>query len=222
VSAPDSIAKLLAPALDGVRFYSKEELDAERINDERAEIVRVTRNLRAAIEPKLTPQEFENYAPDPRLRGASEKYTTARGSLLALGPAGCGKTVMVKRLARRLLRDAWRAGDATAPIVHAVFVSALELTRAITETRLGVVCEALREAQRVPLLLLDEIGQEAHDPRWLLELLDRRYGPRHLPTIATSGLTHAELVARYGTGCVRRLTEPVGTLLDLFVESPRG
>ena len=92
--------------------------------------------------------------------------------MLVVGPAGVGKTVGLRALAYWLLRDAWNRGEADAGIVRGVWTTALELTRALRETRLGAPCEAFHEAQTARILFLDEIGAEPHDPRWLLDLLD--------------------------------------------------
>jgi DNA replication protein DnaC len=70
-------------------------------------------------------------------------------------------------------------------------------------------------AETAPLLVLDELGQEIADDRWLLEFLNARYNSG-LPTISTSGLARPELEKRYGAGAVRRLVEPTGQFLDLF------
>jgi DNA replication protein DnaC len=215
VSAPSPAAAEYSKLLAHVRLLTPEEAEAERVGDARPEIVRLTRSFASKLGPKIDRAEFQRRVPDRRLQALVARYALERGSLLIIGGAGTGKTETAKRVARRLLSEAWKAGDLNHPVNSAVWTTALELATQLRSVRLGVECSALREAQRAGVLFLDELGQENWDPRWLLELLDVRYSPRSLPTITTSGLTHAQLVERYGSGAVRRLTEPRGTLVDL-------
>jgi DNA replication protein DnaC len=216
MSAPDSIAALLGRLTDNVHLRTAEEAEAERVESARAEIARDARTLRGQLEPTLPAEQYARLVPDRRLRALAAKYSVERGSVLIIGPADTGKTITLRRVARRLLAEAWRAGATEAPIIGGLWCSAIELAASIRETRMGSVCEAMRAAQRAPLLFLDELGQEVHDQRWLLQLLDARYMPRHRPTLTTSGLTKHQLIERYGDGAYRRLFQPVGTVVDLY------
>jgi DNA replication protein DnaC len=222
MNAPDLVAAMLSQATAGMRFLSPEEAAAERIGAVQPEIAARSRLLKGHLGTGLAVAELNRRVPDARLRTAAESWSPSVGSLLIIGPAGSGKTEAARRIGRKQLRAAWLAGDADAPIVGALWTSALELTRALRDARLGTPCDVFREAQRVPLLFLDELGQENHDARWLIELLDARYAPRHRPTITTSGFTPQMLEERYGAGAVRRLVEPRGQLVNVHGGRGRG
>ncbi len=150
-----------------------------------------------------------------RCRSLAERWEPSRGPICLLGPSESGKTSGLVALVRRLRREAYEAGNARHAIVGAAWVSALDLCRARREQRFGSVDLDLDLAKRTPLLFLDELGQEDADPRWLLELLDERYR-KGRPTLSTSGLTRAQLEARYGAGATRRLEQPGGQFVDLY------
>ncbi len=165
--------------------------------------------------------EFSERVQDPRLRSAAEEYSVEkRGNLVLLGPAGCGKTMAVASIIKRLCAEAVAAYVSDSSkleyAARVVWTSASDLHNSRRHHRLGEgeAPEFLR-AERAPLLVLDELGQEVADDRWLLEFLNARYN-RSLPTISTSGLTRVELEERYGVGALRRLIEPRGRFLDLF------
>jgi DNA replication protein DnaC len=169
-------------------------------------------------------QEFAERVREPRLRNAAERYRVEKhGNLVLLGPAGCGKTMVAASIIKRSFAEAVAAF--MAPVsdsskleyaVRVVWTSAADLHNSRRQHRLGEgeAPEFLR-AEMAPLLVLDELGQEIADDRWLLEFLNARYN-RGLPTISTSGLTRPELEKRYGAGAVRRLIEPTGRFVDIF------
>jgi hypothetical protein len=219
-TAPVSAADVLTDVFGVLVERSPEDRDAERIEDARREIFRATRVLRARLQPVVSVgKRWRELVQRTELIALAEQYEPARGSMLVLGPAGVGKTVALMALASRLLGAAHRAGNAAHPVVRARWATGIDIACAMRETRFGSSCDEMREAQRAPLLFLDEVGQELGDSRWLLELLDERYRHRR-PTLTTSGLQLGQLDERYGTGAVRRLTEPLGARLDIW--STRG
>jgi len=174
--------------------------------------------------------EFSQRVQEPRLRRAAGGYRVERhGNLVLLGPAGCGKTMVAASIVKRLCAEAVAAyiapGHDSSKLEFATRVTwttAADLNNSRRQHRLGEgeAPDFLR-AEDATLLVLDELGQEIGDDRWLLEFLNARYN-RALPTISTSGLTRAELEKRYGAGAVRRLVEPTGQFLDLFDAAKGG
>jgi DNA replication protein DnaC len=171
--------------------------------------------------------EFSERVQDPRLRRAAEQYRVEKnGNLVLLGPAGCGKTMVVASIIKRLCAEAVAAFVSDSSkleyAARVVWTTAADLHNSRRQHRLGEgeAPDFLR-AETAPLLVLDELGQEMADDRWLLEFLNARYN-RGLPTITTSGLTLPELEKRYGVGAVRRLVEPTGQFLDLFNAAKGG
>lgn len=174
--------------------------------------------------------EFSERVQEPRLRSAAERYRVEKhGNLVLLGPAGCGKTMLAAAIIKRSCAEAVAAF--IAPVsdsskldyaARVVWTTAADLHNSRRQHRLGEgeAPEFLR-AETAPLLVLDELGQEIADDRWLLEFLNARYNCG-LPTISTSGLTRPELEKRYGAGAIRRLVEPTGQFLDVFNAATGG
>jgi DNA replication protein DnaC len=212
-----TLAPELTEILARLPKRAPEDVRELELRERREAIASATRDVRARLPAiaKIDDPRWRELVRDARLRALAERYEPARGSLLILGPTGIGKSLTLQALARRMIRTAYDAGNETAPAVRTVWTTGPDLARAIRETRHGSTCALLADARRAPLLVLDEVGQETADPRWLLELVDARYTPRPLPTLSASGLTRAELEARYGSGAVRRLVEPVGAVVDV-------
>jgi DNA replication protein DnaC len=143
---------------------------------------------------------------EPRLLALADRWEPKRGSLLVIGPAGIGKTTIAALICRRLVH----AGD-----FGVRWTSGIVQARARREARFGEQNRETIRVQNAPLLVIDELGQEDTDARWLLELIDGRYTSGRA-CLTTSGLTRPQLETRYGVGAVRRLIEPVGACLDLF------
>ncbi len=92
------------------------------------------------------------------------------------------------------------------------FFTAADLVAAEREHGLGRgTAPALEMAYRATTLVLDELGTE-RDTLVASELIHKRHAERR-QTIVTSGLSRAELVARYGEAIVRRLDEGVVIVL---------
>jgi DNA replication protein DnaC len=217
VSAPSTIAPELREIFANFKLRTAEEEAAERLEHNRTEIALKVRDLMQYIERWIHPQneKFRGIVRDPRLRKIAECYELLCGPLCISGPAGVGKTITVQAMLRHLITRAYRVGDLDDPILTAKFFTATEIAREQRETRLGREAELLDDARFARVLVLDELGQESADPRWLLELLDFRQKKRRV-TLTTTGLTRAELLQRYGAGAFRRLYEPGGAFLDLF------
>jgi len=213
----DVVVGDFARRLQGLPLRTDEQIRAEVLQENRETIRQRSRVFASRLLPWAGARrpEWRERVKEPRLRALAERYELSRGSVLVVGPTGVGKTLTAMAVARGLLAAAYRTGDVDALIVRAAWATGPELARALRETRLGSASEALAEARRTPVLFLDELGQENAPAGWLLELLDDRYR-RSTPTFTASGLTLRELEARYGSGAVRRLKEPVGDTLDLF------
>jgi DNA replication protein DnaC len=153
-----------------------------------------------------------------KLLAVCDRYEVKNENLLLLGPSGVGKTLTMLITLHRLTNEVVASGTDDHPLCHAYWTSGLAVARALREQRLGSACDEIDRARRCQLLFLDEVGQEMADPRWLLELLDPRYGSGGV-TIVSSGLRRPELEARYGIGALRRFTAPFGWTLDLFGET---
>ena len=116
-----------------------------------------------------------------------------------MGPSASGKSSCAVARARASAESGRRV----------LFVSALELVVGRRELRLGQPFEALRDALRADLCLLDGLGEEdEHDPG-RSAFVDLIFG-RHQhgrPTLITTGLTDDQLRRRYSDPLVRRLRE---------------
>lgn len=165
---------------------------------------------------------------DPRLVPLAERYDLARGSVLALGSSGSGKTSSTGRAVFRLVnkrldallerpRDAQAQADFE-EICRARWLTGCDVDRCLSAHRLGTgaEAEAITGAVQASILVLDELGPErAHQAGAIFDLVDRR-SKRGRPTIVTSGLSAQAFQDRYGSGMLRRLTEKgLGALVDL-------
>jgi len=116
------------------------------------------------------------------------------------GPSGSGKT----SFAIACLRER---------IPYGIFVSAIRLGTARIQGRAGDGEAALVErAMTAPLLLLDEVGGETKTATNAVKDVIFARMDADLPTWITTGFGRDELLAMYGDGCLRRLTEDVTVL----------
>jgi DNA replication protein DnaC len=130
-----------------------------------------------------------------------------------LGPATAGKTSLAVAMAH-----AWAIAHAR----PALFLAAVDLGVARQQHGLGEGEPPLvRQAMSAPLLVLDDVGQEADfGSSVVAHVIQHRYD-RVKPTIATTGFTVEQLVSRYGAGVARRLIETAGGAVVLKLRSRR-
>ncbi|MBE7480815.1 MAG: hypothetical protein HS104_12645 [Polyangiaceae bacterium] len=149
----------------------------------------------------------------------------SEGGAVLTGPTGIGKSTALVALANRLAADAaaladspaWKQLRAWRMLRRARYLTAAELVRAVKGHRLGAgTADALEHAFGASWLVIDDLGHEAGGSEPLItEIVDRRYRDRR-PTHAATGLTLAELAARYGTGTTRKFWEPRGMVVEAW------
>jgi DNA replication protein DnaC len=150
-----------------------------------------------------------------QLRALATQWTPSAGSVLISAPSRAGKTAGCVALVHRLIAEATATADPAHIATSTAWISGLALADEWRRTAYGTRSGLIEHAARVRLLVLDELGQEDARPAWLLEVLDQRY-VRALPTLSTTGLRIGELTARYGSGAVARLVEPVGATVEVW------
>jgi len=133
-----------------------------------------------------------------------------------LGPATAGKTSLAVAMAH-----SWVSAHAQ----PALFLAAVDLGVARQQHGLGEgEPPIVGQAMTAPMLVFDDLGQEAQGGSAVVaHVIQRRYD-RVRPTIATTGLTVEQLVSRYGAGVARRLIETSGgaVVLKLRGRGDRG
>lgn len=125
------------------------------------------------------------------------KRVLASNRVVFAGPSGSGKT----SFAVACLRER---------VPHGMFVSAMKLGTARIQSRAGDgEADLVERAMAARLLLVDEVGGEQKTANNAVkDVIWTRYD-NDLPTWITTGFRGAELVAMYGDGAFRRLTEGV-------------
>jgi DNA replication protein DnaC len=119
--------------------------------------------------------------------------------LVFTGAAGAGKT----SLAVACLRQWAAQSGKTAVFIHAYALGIARLQHAAGHGEPEIV----ERAMRYPMVLVDDVGSEREMAgNALPDVIFVRHAENH-PLWVTTGLTRAQLVARYGTGIVRRLLE---------------
>jgi DNA replication protein DnaC len=145
----------------------------------------------------------------PRIATAVTDWSWADGNLLLLGTTGCGKTVGVVALAKRLLACASEQRD-WERARRIVFVDAARLALAREQHGLGGGEAPLVErCMNAPLLIVDEVGYLDKDTGVLEQVVDARNKSR-LPIVLTSGMEPQELHERYGAATARKMMGAVG------------
>lgn len=144
-------------------------------------------------------------------------------SLTLAGPSGIGKTTTAIWVCRHLLERAARDGFdcSTWPLAEGLrWVYASTYCQQQVEAKLGQIPYELIYLRRAPFVVLDDLGAEGSDAisvRAITQLIGSRFD-QNMPTIITTGLTHGQIAARYGTGIARRVFEAVA-LLSWFQEA---
>lgn len=130
--------------------------------------------------------------PDPA--GAGRKVLAAAGAVLA-GPSGSGKTSLAVACMRERL-------------LGALFMPAIRLGVARLQGKLGDgEADAVEQAVRADLLVLDDVGQEAKTAtNAVRDVVFARHDAER-PTWITTGLTSQQLAELYGDGFLRRVLE---------------
>lgn len=127
---------------------------------------------------------------------------------LLVGPAGCGKTSLAISAAKT------RGTNVR-------FIRSDVLAAASRESALGFTPHIIDAAQRVGLLVLDDLGCE---PASMAADVVRIIGHRHdesRPIWVTTGLSWDELANRYGTGIRRRLAKHEAVTLIRWAKGER-
>jgi DNA replication protein DnaC len=201
--------------------------DEQASRERRAEDERGRMRARAERGPRTAPAwegarvgspTLEQWVRPKSFRLAAMKWTPAAGSLVLLGPTGCGKSTTAVAILWRLADDAFRAclekrsGRELDVTGCAFWIAAYELVRARKEHPLGHgEAPTIERARDASILVLDDLGNEPPDTV-IFELLDVRY-LRGSPVIVTSGLDPSSIRERYGDALWRRIAER-GTVLE--------
>jgi DNA replication protein DnaC len=177
-----------------------------------AEKVRAERHLRRALQATVEsiPLEYRwaNFdAPELVSRVAiPEAVRVARIAtdagppfIFVYGPSGSGKTSLAACILRRRAEASQTAG---------CFFAAHRLGVARAHTRLGSGdAPLIHEAMSVRLAVLDDLGSERdYGDNAIADVIFERHAAQ-LGTVVTTGFSKADIVARYGAGIARRLTE---------------
>lgn len=141
---------------------------------------------------------------DPRLwKALSRMSSEERCGAVFLGPSGCGKS---SAAAYAMLRWLGRVGAAPSHRRRVFWLDALEATDAERRYKLGSGDpELLVEAYRAEWLVIDDIGLSTS--AMVVQLVMARRYAAGLATIATTGLTRAQLSEHVGAATVRRILE---------------
>lgn len=131
-----------------------------------------------------------------------EAANSTRLFVVFVGDRGSGKTSLATAV--------YRADVEAAGGIGGCWVGAERLiVEALRESRLGSVAPLMNRARQARTLLLDDLGQEPEheDSRALIaDLVLGRWRDQKF-TIVTTGLDESRIMARYGSGIHRRLTE---------------
>jgi hypothetical protein len=115
--------------------------------------------------------------------------------VVALGPAGSGKTSLLAALFRA-------RNDQSA-----IWTSSFAIARARPSAGLGTEAPLIASCISAPLVVVDELGsEESRMGNAVAEIIFER-NANGLPTWFSSGMTAAQLAARYGGGTMRKASE---------------
>jgi DNA replication protein DnaC len=166
----------------------------------------------------------------PNLRPEALEYDPFKaGGRLVCGPTGVGKSVAGIAALRRMnglkpanMNDLWEKDEAGR---RCVWVRAFSLPNARLEVGLGEgEAPLVASAVAADFLVLDDLGWEskrAGADDVVTEVIAARYDTGRI-TYATTGLTLAKFIDRYGSAVARRLVESggiKGKVVDLWTEA---
>ena len=143
-----------------------------------------------------------------RLEAIGARDGKGANPLLTLwGPSGSGKTSAAVALMRARLT--------ASPRPVGLFTTAVELVAATKATPLGQPVELVERSKRVPILVLDDMGQEASGEwnRVVVEVIHARHADNLWTAVTTfydlgdGSADLAKAAERYGAGLLRRLKE---------------
>jgi hypothetical protein len=141
------------------------------------------------------------------IRATREAIRGELRSMVFAGPGGAGKSTLASAAIGQVMADALRRRPLRVPTLR--WTSAIDLGLARSRHRLGSEQdpEAIVEAIEADVLVLDDLGAEpARDHDAIAQVIHGRHDADR-PLWTTTGLTSAELAARYGGGIARRVTE---------------
>jgi DNA replication protein DnaC len=216
---PSSTRAVLAEALERITKLLEDDAFWQKREAELAERERVEREEREAAEDALRARRFSEIPGEYQRTFDPAQSTLAKETILycrdwtpnagtgigLMGATGMGKT----RLLCATLRKqpcSW------------LYLPASKLSLAVSDQwndAWGIAARAgatLREARRVRVLLLDDIGDEKHTEAVTAELKDlvEHRTSRSLPILWTSNLSPEQITAKHGergAAIVRRLAE---------------
>lgn len=161
------------------------------------------------------------------LQRIATSWARAHGNLLLCGGTGAGKTsacvALVQRMIRRAEATATPAPD-VAFVARARFVSWPAILEGDRQQALGKgEARATKQAVRASLLILDEVGIDAdrRSPTLLRYIIDERSRDATKRTIVTTGLTRADLEAKFDPSIARKIIGPTGECLQVFDANTR-
>jgi len=168
---------------------------------------------RAGIPKRFEAMTLESYAPlatDDNKRSALEiarrwsAGETAKPGVLFSGPFGTGKTGLATACLSRALENGTGAG---LWIEWYDFVDSIQGRYGKGD---GSAQERIEQAQRIPLLLLDDVGdkrkreESADKQRLLYQIINHRMN-YELPVLITTNLTPQEMALQYGDRTMERI-----------------
>ncbi len=168
-------------------------------------------HTRDAVQSAGVPRRYADAlgATEHRVRCASARHA-AHGAIdarnvLLVGGAGKGKSTLAAAMLATRVRQTLQGRRSREAVL---WTGAIDLALARSQHRLGEgEAELVERAMRADVLVVDDLGAEpTRDADVVIAILHRRHDAE-LTTWVTSGLTAAQLRARYGGGVERRLVE---------------
>lgn len=203
---PTDFSNLLGPEPEwltcrcGVQTARVPCWDCSRYADRRAQDAEQRNLALASIPPHYAWARLGTSELAKRVQAKEPLETLAKRILAServvfAGPSGAGKT----SFAIACLRE-------RAP--YGIFVSAMDLASARIQSRAGDgEAPTVDLAKRAPLVLIDEVGGEEKTSTNAVKPVIWKRLDNDLPTWITTGFNRSELLAMYGDGGLRRLTE---------------